>query len=111
MPGFLYHVGAATMCPHGGQGTHITTNTRVLVSGQPVGTLADTTTIAGCPFVLPPAGTPHPCLTVQWLTPAARVRVNGQPALLQTSTALCLAADMVPQGPPVITGQTRVQGT
>ena len=111
MPGFLYHVGASTMCPHGGQGTTISSNSRVTVSGMPVATMADTTTIAGCPFVIPPPTTPQPCLTIRWLTPATRVLVNGQPALLQTSTALCLSGTQIPQGSPIVTGQTRVRGT
>jgi len=110
MPGFLYHVNASTICPHGGQGTTISSNTRVLVSGQPVATHADTTLVAGCPFVNP-GGAPQPCIEVQWLSPAVRVLVGGQPALLQTSPALCLAAGKIPQGAPIVTGQTRVKGT
>jgi hypothetical protein len=110
MPGFLFHVGAAAMCPHAGQVTTISSNTRVLVSGQPVGTLADTYLIAGCAFNL--AGAPHPCLKVQWLVPATRVLINGQPAILQTSPGLCQSGDLTPQGPPtVITTQVRVIGT
>ena len=110
MPGFLFHVGAVAMCPHAGQVTTISTNTRVLVSGQPVATMADTFLIAGCPFIL--ALLPHPCVKVQWLVPATRVLVNGQPAILQTSVGLCLAPDMAPQGPPVVAmTQVRVEGT
>ena len=29
-----------------------------------------------------------------------RVTVGGQPAILQTSTGLCLSAEQIPQGPP-----------
>jgi len=109
MPGFLYHVGATAMCPHGGQVTTISSNTRVLVSGQSVATFADTSLIAGCAFSTP-AG-PQPCVKVQWLVPAARVLVNGQPALLQTSPGLCLSAVQAPQGAPiVVAGQLRVRG-
>src|SRR4051812_15504415 len=108
MPGFLFHVGAVAMCPHGGPITTISSNTRVLVSGQPVATLADTSLVPGCVFNV--AGAPHPCLRVQWLTPATRVLVNGQPALLQSSTGLCLAGDQAPQGPPLIVStQVRVE--
>ena len=110
MPGPLYHVGATAICPHGGMVTTVSSNVRVLVSGMPVATLADTSLVAGCVFVV--AGAPHPCVRVQWLTPAARVLVNGQPALLQTSTGLCLAPDQAPQGPPTIVAtQPRVVGT
>ena len=109
MPGPLVVVGAVAICPHGGQVTIISSNARVLAGGTPVATLADTFLIAGCAFTVPP---PHPCIKVQWLTPAVRVLVNGQPAILQTSTGLCLAPDMAPQGPPVVsTTQPRVIGT
>jgi hypothetical protein len=111
MPGFLYHVGASAICPHAGQVSTISSNTRVLVSGMPVATLADTSLVAGCPFTIPP-GKPQPCVRVQWLVPAGRVLVMGQPALLQISTGLCLSPEQIPQGPPtVITTQTRVGGT
>jgi hypothetical protein len=111
MPGFLLHVGASAICPHGGQITIIPSSPRVLVSGQPVATFADTTLVAGCAFTLP-GGKPQPCIKVQWLVPAVRVRVGGQQALLQTSSGLCQSAEQIPQGPPnVIAGQVRVKGT
>jgi len=110
MPGPLVQVGATAICPHGGPVTILSTNTRVLVSGMPVATMSDTFMIAGCVFNI--SGAPHPCVKVQWLVPAVRVLVNGQPAILQTSTGLCLAADQAPQGPPtIIVTQPRVIGT
>ena len=110
MPGPLFHVGASAICPHGGPVTTISGNARVLVSGMPVATLADTFLVAGCVFNV--SGAPHPCVKVQWLVPAARVLINGQPAILQTSVGLSLAADMAPQGPPVVVAtQPRVIGT
>jgi hypothetical protein len=111
MPAPLFHVGASAICPHGGQVTVVSTNTRVLVSGMAVATMADTCTVAGCAFTVPP-GKPQPCVRVQWLVPAARVLVMGQPALLQSSTGLCLSADLIPAGPPtVVATQPRVVGT
>jgi hypothetical protein len=110
MPGFLFHVGATATCPHGGQVSTISTNTRVLVSGQPVATLGDTYLVAGCAFTVPP-GKSQPCVKVQWLVPATRVLVGGKPAILQTSTGICQSAEQIPQGPPiVIATQTRVSG-
>jgi len=50
MPGFLVHVGAAIICPHGGQAQIISSNTRVLVGGMPVATMTDVTLVAGCAF-------------------------------------------------------------
>ena len=109
MPGFLYHVGAQMMCPHGGQVTTISSNVRVLVSSQPVATIADTSLVAGCAFA---PVKPQPCVRVQWLVPAVRVMVGGQPALLQTSPGLCLSAEQIPQGAPIpVAGQMRVRGT
>jgi hypothetical protein len=110
MPGFLVHVGASAICPHAGQAQIISTNARVLVSGQPVATISDFGLIAGCPFTVPP-GKPQPCIKLQWLMGAARVLVNGQPAILQDSAALCLSPEQAPQGPPVIImTQLRVSG-
>jgi len=110
MPGPLYHVGAQAMCPHGGQVNTISSNSRVLVSGQPIATFSDTYLVAGCAFMV---GTkPQPCVQVQWLVPATRVLVGGQPPILQTSTGLCLSADQIPGGPPSVTStQTKAIAT
>lgn len=108
MPGPLFHVGAAAICPHGGQVATISSNARVLVSGQPVVTLSDTYLVAGCAFA---PVKPQPCVKVQWLVPATRVFVNGQPVILQTSIGLCQSAEQIPQGPPVVVAtQPRVIG-
>ena len=110
MSGFLLHVGATVICPHGGQVMTISSNSRVRVSGQPVATLSDTYTIVGCPFTV--SSKPQPCVRVQWLAPATRVRVNGQPVILQTSSGICQSAEQVPQGSPIATTtQVRVRGT
>ncbi len=114
MPGQLMHVGAQAMCPHAGQVTTVSSNARVLVSGQPVATFSDTYTIAGCPFQIPtPAGPkPQPCVKVQWLVPAMRVLVNNQPPIIKTSAGLCQSAEQIPQGAPsVTTTQMKVSAT
>jgi uncharacterized Zn-binding protein involved in type VI secretion len=109
MPGPLFHVGATAICPHGGPINVISSNARVLVIGMPVATMGDQFLVAGCAFTIPP---PQPCLRVQWLVPATRVLVNGQPAILQTSVGLCLGPTQAPQGSPiVIATQPRVIGT
>jgi len=111
MPGFLIHVSATANCPHGGQMSIISTNSRVLVSGQPMAILGDTFLIAGCAFTVP-TSKPQPCVKVQWLVPALRVQVGGQPVILATSTGMCQSAEQIPQGAPiVIATQTRVSGT
>lgn len=114
MPGPVVHVGAVATCPHGAPVQIAPGAPRVLVNGAPVATLTDVFSIVGCPFQIPVgAGTkPQPCLTVRWTTPALRVMVNGAPAILQTSTGLCLSAEQIPQGPPLVsTVQPRVVAT
>jgi hypothetical protein len=63
-------------------------------------TVADTFIVAGCAFVI--AGVPSPCISVQWVQPAARSTVNGNPTLTMSSVGLCLAATMAVQGPVMI---------
>ena len=109
MPGFLFHVNATAMCPHAGQVQVISSNTRVMVSSLPAATLGDTYMVAGCPFTVGPKY--QPCIKVQWLVPSGRIMINGQPAILQTSSGLCQSAEQIPQGPPqIVATQTRVSG-
>ena len=107
MPGPVVQVGAAVICPHGGQVSAVTSNTRVMVGGAPAVLQADTYPIAGCVFTVGPK--PQPCLTARWLVVATRVTVMGQPVVIQGGTGLCFSAEQAPQGPPtVITTQPRV---
>lgn len=108
MSGPIVHVGAGITCTHGGMVSIAPGSPRVMVSGQPVATMTDNFLVAGCAFTLP-SGTPHPCMRVQWMTPAARVQVMGQPVITQASMGMGLAADSAPQGPPIVGGvQPRV---
>ncbi len=110
MPGFLFHAGAAAICPHGGPVSVISSNSRVLVNGMPVATLGDTYLVAGCAFTVP-TGKPQPCIKVLWLVPASRVFVGSQPVILQASTGICQSPEQIPQGQPVVIAtQTRVSG-
>ncbi len=106
MPGPLLHLGATILCSHGGQAVPTAPNPRVLVSGQPVTTLAAAYVVAGCAFV-PPGGN-GPCVSAQFVTSATRVLVGGQPALLLDSQAIC-----TPTGTPLlpVVTQTRVIGS
>jgi hypothetical protein len=71
---------------------------------------SDTFTIAGCPFTLP-SGTPHPCMTVQWVKSTLRCKAAGDFALAQDSIGMCLAADQAPQGTVLIQStQPRASG-
>ena len=104
MPGPLLHLGATVMCAHGGQATPAAPNPRVLVSGQPIVTLASPYVVAGCPF---PPNSGGPCVTAQYVTAATRITSNGQPVLLIDSQAVC-----APTGTPLVPAvtQTRVTG-
>jgi hypothetical protein len=99
------------MCPHGGTVSSTTSNTKVKAAGDFVLCQADTFTIAGCPFTLPP-GTPHPCVQVQWVQAALKSQVESNFPLNEDSVGLCVAADQAPQGTvqissaqPQVTGQ------
>lgn len=106
---FLLHQGATVLCTHGGQATPGTASLRVKLGGQPATTVAHTYTIAACPFTTPEPA-PKPCTTVQWTTPATRVRIEGQPALLSTSQGITIGP-MGTQGTPMaVAQQVRVKG-
>lgn len=111
MPGPVLHTGATATCPHGGTLNIIAASPRVTVSGIPVAVLSDQGLIAGCVFTLP-GGKPQPCVTTRWIAAATRVLVNGQPVLINPLVALCLSAEQIPGGPPIIAAsQTRVIAT
>jgi hypothetical protein len=106
MPGFVLHMGAQVLCSHAGQATPTASEPRVLVSGQPVTTLAAPYVVAGCALP-PPSAANGPCVTAQFMTSATRVFANGVPVLLFDSQALC-----TPTATPllVVGSQTRVSG-
>lgn len=108
MPGTLLHVGATVNCAHQGQAQPTSSNPRVKLMGNPVVTQVSTYEIAGCTNPPPPPPTNvGPCLTAQWINAATRVKVMGQPVLLQDSKAICL-----PTNTPltVAVTQLRVKG-
>ena len=107
MPGPLLHLGATVTCSHAGQATPTTPFPRVLVSGQPVVTLASPYVVAGCTLP-PPTAANGPCVTGQFISGAVRVLAGGQPVLLIGSPSVC-----TPTGTPLLTlaAQPRVIGT
>jgi hypothetical protein len=94
MPGPVLHLGAVVLCAHGGQAMPTAPVPRVMVSGQPVATIAAPYAIAGCPF---PPVSGGPCVTAQWVVGAMRVLAMGQPLAIQTGAAIC-----VPTGTPLM---------
>jgi hypothetical protein len=114
MPGLLVTTAASAICTHGATVSMVSSNTRVKAAGTPVATVSDMYTVSGCPFQIPvgPGTKPQPCVTLRWVAPAVRVRVGGQPVILQSSSGLCLSVEQIPQGPPtIVTTQPRVKGT
>lgn len=105
MPGPIVHLGATVMCMHAGQATPTTPFPRVLVSGQPITTIATPYAIVGC--ALTGTGSP-PCATGQFVVGATRVFAGAAPVVVQSSTATC-----VPTGTGLIVAaaQTRVIAT
>ena len=106
MPGYLLHTGATITCAHGGQAQPTSPNTRVKVMGQAVVTQPLPHMVTGCANPAPPANV-GTCVSAQWLQGAQRVKVMGQPVLLQDSQALC-----TPTGTPltIVMTQGRVKG-
>lgn len=105
----ILQMGCQIKCPHGAPATVVTANTRVKINGQFALLSTDVMTIAGCTFQV---GTvKSPCLTIQWLNEAKRVKVMGKPVLLETSMGLCKNPAGAPQGTAIISGvQTKVKG-
>jgi hypothetical protein len=116
MPGLLLHVGALVQCFHAAPVTTPPTQTRLLVSGQPVATAANLFTVAGCPFTLPTVPPkPQPCVRVQWNMLSTKVLAGGQPVVLGPGpgpgAGICLSVEQIPQGVPNISQiQLRVSG-
>jgi len=108
MSGHSLNINTTLQCPHGGAVQIISTNTRTSADMAFMATANDTFVISGCP--LSGSTPPTPCLTVRWIIPDMRVKINGSPTLSRSSTGLCLNAAQAPQGPVVIVNtQTRVQ--
>jgi hypothetical protein len=94
MPGPALHLGATVLCTHAGQALPTAPFPRVLVSGQPIVTIAAPYAIVGCALT----GTPTPpCVTGQWLVGSVRVVAGGVPVALLSSTGTC-----IPTGTPML---------
>jgi hypothetical protein len=107
MPGPLFTAAAVATCPHGGPVLTVSSNARVTVMAMPVVTIADMSTVPGCPLktLVPPQ---PPCMKVQW-TPSARVKVMGLPAAIAVPPGMCLGS-AAPGPAIIITVQPRVTG-
>jgi len=101
---------STVLCPHGGQVSLSTANTKVQTQQGYLLLQTDTHTVGGCAFTV---GTkPQPCVLVRWVTGAAFSKIDGTPILLQSSVGMCFSAEQIPQGPAVIAAtQATVTGT
>ncbi len=106
----LLTVTTAMQCQHGVPVTHPPSQVRVRVNQGFALTVSDVGVVAGCPFTLP-GGKVSPCVTVQCLVGSARIKLSGQPAVLQITASLCKSPESAPQGAVIVTGpQPRVTG-
>ncbi len=109
MPGKLVQTGATGICSHGGTIVYKGTTPRVTLSATPAVAAADIQTVIACPLNV--SGKPQPCVTGSEYVPAARVFIDGKPALLDTGIGLGKSAEQAPQGPvKVNVAQPRVMG-
>jgi hypothetical protein len=75
---------------------------------MPAAVLTDKGLVAACTFTVP-GPKPQPCVTTRWTVGATRVVSNAVPLLINPPGAVCVSAEQIPGGPPIITGsQTRV---
>jgi hypothetical protein len=87
MPNLL-HQQAVGQCSHGATARPLVGNPRVKLSGQPVLTVVSRLSVSNCPNVV--GTTRFPCVFATYATGARRVKVMGQPVLLENSKALNL---------------------
>ena len=107
MPALLT-AASVMMCPHGGSVTATPGSTRATIDAL-ILRGSDTFIIAGCSFA--PGGVYTPCVSVNWVQTATRVKHGGDFVLTEASVGLCVAGTQAPQGPVVIaTTQPKVSG-
>lgn len=92
MPGYVLTMGSPVLCAHGAPALPSAPAARVKLLGQPVVTQPAPHLVAGCPYVT--AGVPTPCVTVQWVTAAGRIKSMGQPVLLADSRGIATETGM-----------------
>ena len=102
MPAPALHLGAVVTCTHAGPAQPVSPFPRVLLSGQPLVTIASPYAVTGCALT---GTTTPPCVTGQWLVGAVRVLAGGVPVALMTGSSTC-----IPTGTPMlpVSAQPRV---
>ena len=103
MAGHTLTTSSILMCPHFGTVQIISTNTRVRAGGAFAALATDLYFVSGCL-------SGNPCLTVRWIVPDVRTKVNGLPTLSRSSIGICLDSLQLPQGQvAIINTQPRMQ--
>ena len=96
------------MCPHGGQATLLTSNTRGFAESAPALLESDIHPIVGCPFTI---GLKYsPCIRIEWSAGASKVTVNDIAVLVRTSIGKCINPEGAPQGVAIIVN-TQIKAT
>jgi hypothetical protein len=99
MPALLT-AASVMMCPHGGMVTATPGSTHATIDA-PILRGSDTFIITGCSFA--PSGAVSPCVSVNWVQTATRVKHGGDFVLTEASVGLCVAGTQAPQGTVLIT--------
>jgi hypothetical protein len=102
---FLLHDKATGKCSHGASAKPVIGNPRVRLGGQPVLTVASPFTVASCPNMV--GSVKFPCVIGVFGKGATRVKVMGQPVLLDTSKATNLPTGA---STTITSTQARVKG-
>jgi hypothetical protein len=90
-------------------GAIIPAHFRVKVMGEIALLLSDQILINGCAFMM--GMVPSPCMRVQWIIGSNRVRVDGEPVVLDDTVGHCVSAAGAVQGNVTITNrQVRCRG-
>lgn len=92
----------SVMCGHGGTATPAPSQVRVKIGGALAAVATDVYSVAGCALSSVPS---PPCLVLQWLMPAMRVKVQGAPLLLNTSQPMAVGPGVVIPGQVRVTAQ------
>ncbi|MEU6703554.1 hypothetical protein [Streptomyces wuyuanensis] len=105
MSGKVIHAGTAIGCPHGGRAGAVPSASHdVLVDGLSAVSGTAVHTVTGCRHTVD--GIPVPCTSIRWTPADGGVLLDGSPLLLESTSARCLTAGLVPQGPPVVGGSS-----
>ncbi|WP_406306452.1 hypothetical protein OHA61_35295 [Streptomyces sp. NBC_00885] len=106
LSGNLVNGGSVISCPHGGRVVPASApSSGVRIDGHQVPTAAGVFIVSGCRHTVD--GVPHPCATVRWTPHRDSVLIDGSPVLLDSTSALCFSAALIPQGPPLVAASAR----